>query len=394
MRVFQVTTQYPSEATPDRGTFIRTQALALAKAGIDLHVIHLFHYSPQFLGSFSERWNRVAALDSETFIDESIRVTRQPYLGYPRQMYWGHPDWLMYRALRRFSLPASDLIHAHFVDPVGAAAARWCSELSRPLVVTAHGSSVHTHPMRNRRVRQRVCETATASDALLAVSQPLADQLSNLADVPVEWLPNGTDTIQFSPGNAVTARKRLGLASTTSYLLYLGRLDARKGVLDLLQAFAQLAPVHTQWELLLVGSGPALSTLQTLSGQHNLTDRVHLIGPVAHNEVVHWLRAADLFVLPSHAEGLPTTILEAGAAACPVVATNVGGISDIIKHRTTGWLIPPRRPNELQKALAICFSDSSLRVTLARHLNKKVSEHFSLATHAKRLINKYRSLIS
>ena len=162
---------------------------------------------------------------------------------------------------------------------------------------------------------------------------------------------NGVDADLFHPRDRASARADLGHAGDTRrWMLYVGRLEQAKGVLDLLEAFSLLARRRNDIRLVLVGDGSARGALARAAAD-DLGDRVLVAGPRPHDEVPRWMAACDALVLPSWAEGTPNVILEALACGRRVVATRVGGAPDLVTGPELGELVPPRQPALLAEAL-------------------------------------------
>lgn len=147
-------------------------------------------------------------------------------------------------------------------------------------------------------------------------------------------------------------------------LLFVGWLDREKGVLDLLEACEKLAP-DRKFELNLVGEGNVSSLARKRVQQLGLAGRIHFSGWLGGDDLIQAFREADIFVLPSWAEGLPNAMIEAMAARLAVVVTSVGNITDVIKDGVNGLLVTPQDVAQLQTALSRVIDDRALRVRLA-----------------------------
>jgi glycosyltransferase involved in cell wall biosynthesis len=187
---------------------------------------------------------------------------------------------------------------------------------------------------------------------VVAVSRALADEVVRLGVPParVAVVQNGVDAALFSPRDRVAARQGLGLATDGKLLVYVGRLEREKGVVDLLDAFARLAPGRPDLRLALLGDGTA--RVECAARARAIGAQVLLPGPRPLAEVPAWMAAADLVTLPSWNEGTPNVLLEALACGRPAVATRVGGIPDVISAPLLGELVPARDPAALAGALA------------------------------------------
>jgi glycosyltransferase involved in cell wall biosynthesis len=181
----------------------------------------------------------------------------------------------------------------------------------------------------------------------VGVSRSVADFLGHLGRSDAGVLYNGVDSGKFASG-ARTLRSELGIASTSCVLLFVGRLIEQKGIVTLLDAFDRLPP-QLDAHLVIAGDGPLRETVEQRTGNH---PRIHRLGFVGAERVAEALADADVFVHPSaYPEGLPTSVLEAAAAGCAIVATPMGGTTEIVLHDHTGLIVPPRDSHQLELAL-------------------------------------------
>jgi glycosyltransferase involved in cell wall biosynthesis len=147
-------------------------------------------------------------------------------------------------------------------------------------------------------------------------------------------------------------------------ILYLGRLFPRKGHDDLLRGFAEIAQMHPAARVVFAGSGDIANT-RALAELLGVADRVEFLGWITGERKAAELARAAIFALPSHQEASPVSILEAMSAGTPVVATNVGGIPDVVHDGITGLLVEPRNPVMLGRALNALLDDPALGMQLA-----------------------------
>jgi len=152
-------------------------------------------------------------------------------------------------------------------------------------------------------------------------------------------IPNGIDVEEFHPVGTEqreSLKKELGFEGK-SIVLFLGRLSTEKNPIGLVEAWRQIDPsCRHDWTLVMVGGGGARSAVEKLIQQYHLEDSVHLAG--ASNQVLAWLNAADIFVLPSLGEGLSNALLEAMSCGLPVVATNVSGVQQLVGASNCGLI--------------------------------------------------------
>lgn len=155
----------------------------------------------------------------------------------------------------------------------------------------------------------------------------------------------------------------------------IAELHKNKGLTYAIEAFATIAGKYPNTHYVILGDGEERNTLTDLIQKHNISDRVHLLGYV-HNASAY-LTGFDIFILPSIKEGLPFVLLEAGKASLPTIATNTGGISEVIIHDSTGLLIEPRNTQAISDAIETLINDAKQRTLLGKSLFDKVNNEFS-----------------
>ncbi len=249
--------------------------------------------------------------------------------------------------LRKFK---PDLILNYGIYPEGYAAVSAGRDLGVPVILCAIGSDLNRIPdVISRRRTQSALRRATF---VLTVSRQLRDQAVHLGAAPdrTQTVFNGCDTSVFTPGDRVRARVQLGIHPDTQLVVFVGRLDATKGLLELLDACITLVPSHPRIALAFIGEGTLRDMLARRALDGGFGDKLRFAGACDSRDVARWLWASDAFCLPSYAEGCPNVVIEALSCGRPVVATHVGGIPDLVDSQS-GILIPPRDSRSLAEAL-------------------------------------------
>jgi teichuronic acid biosynthesis glycosyltransferase TuaC len=238
--------------------------------------------------------------------------------------FWLYPEgYATVVAARRLGIPAvvgsigSDL--NRFADPVS----RWLTRIAMKRATFVVTKSEH---LRERAMRMGI----------------------NAAKV--QTIRNGCNPSVFHLGDRSAARAQLAVDNGAELVLFVGRLDTAKGIEELLKAFASLASRRPKLQLAYVGDGPGSARLRNKAKHLGLEGRVILNGPCSSQKVAQWLAAANVLALPSYSEGYPNVVIEALSCGRPVIATNVGGILELV-NEDSGILIAPRDSRALAGAI-------------------------------------------
>lgn len=234
---------------------------------------------------------------------------------------------------------------------------------------------IHLLPLLRR--LQRVVAISTQTEAELAAHGFPADCIARI--------PNGVDPIRFAPASDPAAiRAEIGVGAET--VLFLGRLDAQKGLDVLLRAWDHVVGRRPTARLLLAGEGPARGALEAHTRDRGLDKGVRFLGGRPDPEAL--LQASQIFVLPSRSEGMSNALLEAMATGLPCVASHIGGNTDLIEHGVTGLLTPPGDAATLAEVVSALFEDRALRERLGAAARGLILERYAMD----RVIRQYAEL--
>jgi teichuronic acid biosynthesis glycosyltransferase TuaC len=254
-----------------------------------------------------------------------------------------------------------DVVLGSFVYPDGVAAVRLGRRLGIPAVVGALGTDLNV-TARMTGVTAQVRQALSEAARVVAVSRDLADQAVALgaSSERVVTVPNGVDRELFCPRDRSDARRALSRGDDDApWIVFVGRLERAKGVDDLLAAFG--AGIGNA-KLFFIGDGSALDRCARAAAAQ--PGRIQVLGALPPSAVATWMAAADVVTLPSHGEGTPNVLIEAGAVGRKVVATAVGGIPALVTAPALGILVPPHDPPALAAALARALADPGLPATI------------------------------
>jgi glycosyltransferase involved in cell wall biosynthesis len=234
------------------------------------------------------------------------------------------------------------------------------------------------------------------ASACLAVSEETRDEAVRFGISPehIHIIPNGVDSRQFHPASLeerAAARRSLGL-DCERLVLYVGRMSAEKNPLGLLDAWGAIDMRAREGALLaLVGDGPDWDQVHARAQTPKLASSVHLAG--ARSDVATWYRAADVYVIPSHLEGLSNTMIEALASGLPVISTRVSGSSILLESPAAGLVVDVGNIEQLAGAMEILLQDEAARTRLSKNARLAFESRFSLTTFSKKMISLYEELL-
>ncbi len=293
---------------------------------------------------------------------------------------------LVARLRRKFCF---DLIHAHMAGPAGFAAALLGIILRKPVIITAHGSDIHSFP-KHFFLKHMVVFTLKRATQIVAVSQSLKDSMLKMINLRREIfvIRNGANHEVFFPTDKTIARKQLNLPHDKKIILFIGNLLPIKGIDLLLHAFANISKKDST-KLIIIGKGESACELKDLTSELHIDTHVSFIGIKKHNEIPLWLNACDVFCLPSRNEGFPTVIVEALACGRPVIATRVDGIPEAVTNDTLGILVEPNNTEELAAALNKALEKEWDYQAIAEY-----GKRFSWDTIAEEYTELYKNVIS
>jgi glycosyltransferase involved in cell wall biosynthesis len=291
-----------------------------------------------------------------------------------------------------------DVVHTHgskagFVGRLAAKIVRV------PVIVhTAHGWAFNPFQARRTFVFYLTLERLAARwcDAIICVS---GEQAAWTRQLHV-GRPSQVHTILYGipvkprRGHDATAspRTELGARLDTSLILSVARLMPQKNHADLLRAMSLLREDVPSAKLLLAGDGALRERLETLAQSLGLDSSVQFLG--FRTDVDHLLDACDVFVLSSLWEGMPLALLEAMAAEKAVIATDIMGTREAIRHGETGVLVPPRDPHALAAAIEELVKNREKASAMARRAREEIENRFSLERHFQELQGLYEGLLN
>jgi teichuronic acid biosynthesis glycosyltransferase TuaC len=371
IRTLLFSTLYPNSVRPSHGIFVETRLRHLLASGeVETRVVAPVPWFPFKHKRFGEYAKHAAVPRYEE--RNGIRIEHPRYLLLPKIGMNSAPYSLAHTGLAAAKrLIASgydfDLIDAHYFYPDGVAAMMIGKALNKPVVITARGTDINLIPQYER-PRKMILQAAEDCAAIITVSAALKDAIVGFGGTAqkITVLRNGVDLELFYPEDRAKARDKFGV--TRFALASVGNLIPTKGHQLVMEALRELPDA----ELLIAGRGPHEHNFRSLAVRLGVADRVKFLGVLPQAELRGLLSAVDALVLASEREGWPNVLLEAMACGTPVVASDVGGVREIISEESGGVLMDGQDPREVARSV------SRLRKNLPeRSLTRTYAEKFS-----------------
>ena len=386
MRLLVYTTLYPSATRPRHGIFVEQRLRRLLETGqVTADAVVPVPRCPPFDWLLPQYQEQRKAPRAETRFGVAVRYPRfptWPVIGRvlnPLLMAIAARSAVR-RVLREH--PDCAVIDAHFAFPDGVAAVLLGAWFHRPVVITARGSDINVMP-KSSAARWWLRWAAKRCAAFVAVSEALARALIELGVEPekISVLRNGVDLATFAALDRTVVRRELGLTGTL--LLSVGNLVPEKGHQHVIAALPELADAR----LIIVGQGPYEDALRRQAVELGVAERVAWIPVLAQSELARYYTAANATILMSHNEGTPNVLLESMACGTPVIATDVGGVPEIVTSRESGLVVRERSGDALVAAIKTMLSNPP-----APAATRAYAQRFDWQPTTRALIELYRSV--
>jgi glycosyltransferase involved in cell wall biosynthesis len=306
----------------------------------------------------------------------------------------------------------ADVYEAHTVSGYGFLKALRERGIRKPFIQTVHGvlgdeyaqsllrgSPTFRAKLANlimwqlSRLEEESAKNATLTVTISKYSSEKIVQLYGVDKAKIRIVPNGVDTQRFKPlVDCETIKRQIGIDSKLC-VLFVGRLIPRKGLPYLIEAAKQIIKEFSQTMFLIVGDGPLRNHLVSDLEKMNLSGNFVFLGDVSESVLPALYSCADVFVLPSIQEGQGIALLEAQAAAKPIIAFDVGGVREAVLDKETGLLVKPDS-RELADAIMKLLVSWSLREKMGRRGREFVVDNFSWDVCAQKMLQVYREALA
>ncbi len=397
IRVLVIATTFPRWENDQEPPFVYDICRNLPE-DVDIHV--LVPHAP-------------GAEEQETW--EEMKITRFPYFS-PRNLqklcYEGgiipnlKSSWLarlqlpfflaalLIRLIRITGKNRFDLIHCHWLIPQGFFCALIKIFRGIPYILTAHGGDVYS--FKNIPCVGILIKFALKHSTICTVNSQATKNkvLENRENSNIQVVPMGVDLDKFNPGN-FNQELKASMGSENLLLLGVGRLALKKGFKFLIEAMPQIIQEIPNARLVIIGFGPLKEQLEKQIQNLNLTSYVNMIGGKSGEELREWFATADIFIGPSiitpdgDTEGQGVVFLEAMASGTAVIASDVGGIKDVVRNEFSGLLVPEQSPQAIAEKIIQLAKGKTQRDQLIQNALEMVRSNFSWENSSKRISELY-----
>ncbi|MDR3602414.1 MAG: glycosyltransferase [Desulfosporosinus sp.] len=401
MRVLILSHMYPNRVGPVGGIFVRQQAQALARLGVEVNVVAPIPWVPGFMTGRG-KWGGYPLVPFAEQPD-GFAVRHPRVLEFPRSLFFEYyPQtyaWGIERVVTEQIARGVDLIHAHVAHPDGAAALRFGRKYKIPVVVTVHGQDFAYTLQRSQTCAKSVRATLQGASGVILVSAKLktqygletwADQLEkyrviyngvDLEDVVQQPGPQGNDS---EPGTKTSGQ----------ILLTVGFLRPDKGHAVVLKALPELIRQFPDLEYRIVGDGTERPKLEALAQALGIGRQVVFLGSLPHPEAMTEMAQCDTFILPSWNEAFGVVYLEAMAYGKPIIGTTEEGISEILAQEDVGKAVPARDVAALTAAIRGLLENPQAAQAMGARGKELVTRRFTWDYNARQTLQMYKEIVN
>lgn len=357
-------------------------AKALAKEDHDVHIVTLdFPGAPSFEDVGGAKVHRVGI-----------------ELGHPNFITWTFIfNHFMEKKVAEISQNVEfDIIHIHdwLTAPAGISSRHY---LNKPLVSTVHstenGRTQGLHSRDSHLIDGLEWWMTYEAKRVIICSSSMKGELEHHFRVPsdkIAVIPNAIDISRYTRHiDQESVKRHYGIGPYEKMVLFVGRLVPQKGVEYLVKAAPHIVQQHSEVRILITGDGWSKNYLENLARSTGHGDRIRFLGFVSDSQLVELTMSADALVIPSVYEPFGIVALEGMAAGVPVVAANVGGLSEIVERDRTGVSVYTKNPESIAWGVNKVLSDPGYSKWLIQNAKKKVEEVYSWQAVAKRTVEVY-----
>lgn len=392
MRILFITPMFPNQHNIQQGIFVWELAKEIQAAGHDVRVVSI---EPILCWPFNKlkKYTREVATDEVPAYEPIIRhqVSQFPRSIGMLSMCNGWANAIKKKIAKAWPGWAPQIIHSHALIPGAVVGESVRNMWNIPHVVTSHGSDTRVQILR-RRPCAAIKKILSKDVYVVGVGQAIVDSLKKNTDQQdrIRRVFNGMDISKIHTAGDDLKEKFRG----RNIILGMGNIIKTKGFDLLLKGFADIAEDFNEWDVVIVGGGTEKDSLECLTKELGLHDRVYFTGPLGRIKAMEWMDLCDIFCLPSWSEGFGVVYVEAMASGKPIIGVAGQGIDPIIRDNNVGLLIEPKSSISVSQALRKLILDKELREKMGQEARKLAMEDFTWATSAENYISLYHEMLT
>lgn len=396
MKILVLSHMYPSRFNEVSGIFVHQQVKELREQGCEVKVISPVPWTPFPINKLKAKWKAYSKIPNYEE-REKILVNYPRYLAFPKSYLFEYSGYSMYWSIKNilrkiYKHFSFNLIHAHTLLPDGFAGTLLKKRIGVPLIVTIHGSDLLIYPYQNKRTLFYSLNVLKKASKIITVSSHLKNKCCNEFNAPeekIKVIPSGYNNRIFNFKLTDFNKRKI---NNRFIILFVGHIIRAKGIFDLLNAIEIIRKldqnIYKRISWVIVGQGTDMMEFKKRLTAFNINNDVKVVGEVPHEKISKYMENADFIILPSWSEGLPATLVEAMGCGLPIIATEVGGIPELI-NKDIGILVEPKNPEELAKGIIKAISKDWNRKFISEY-----AKRYTWKKNAEKMIKIYKEVLN
>jgi teichuronic acid biosynthesis glycosyltransferase TuaC len=391
---------FPCKRHPTSAIFFANLIKELSRRVDEITVITPRVYIPKTISKLRKNWSKWR-LDPMVSDENNIHIIRPFVIYFVGTIFTALNaiilEYSLYFLVRNLiNKRKIEIILGYNMMPEGFTAVRLAKMFKLPVAFWAIGSDVNTIATHNLINYKLAKKCIRETNLVITESKDLEDIVKKFHEQPisVKTFYKGINLANFKDlPPKPDLLKLLNLSEKRKYILFVGRIIQDKGIYELAQSFCAIAKLYPDLDLIMIGEEIEKEQLISYFNKAGIQNRIHFWGIVTHQEIAYFMKISELLVLPSWHEGLPNVVMEAMASELPVIASNVGGVHEVLTNGITGISIPAKNANQLTIAITTMLTDEKLRVSCISNAKKLIFDKFDVKKNSLLLHNILKEII-
>ncbi|RMD93777.1 MAG: glycosyltransferase family 4 protein [Calditrichaeota bacterium] len=401
MKLLVLSHLFPNKSFPSFGVFVMNQLLQLAGLEAQIEVIAPVPFSPKVISGISSKWRLYSQIERTRSVN-NMKIYYPRYLRLPGRWFRPFAGRSMYFSIiaqyrNLFSSSSFDVILANSITPDGEVAVQLGKQLGIPSACYAIGDDIISYPHESPRMLRKTQFILQNLNGVICHGTGLKKMVEEMApgvqDITTIYRGINLERFYSDPLQRRKTRQQLGFKDDAFIFLFVGYLEKRKGLFEIMNVFPELFKKYNHIYLLFIGDIVAKAEFQPWISRPDIASRANYIGTVNHSQIPAYMNAADAFLLPSLWEGTPNAIAEAAACGLPIVTTNIPGAHDLLGEKYKPFLVEPGNENDLFEKASHVIESETLRRQMSSIAIDRIRKYFDAQQNARRLKEYLQNLI-